>query len=428
MDETAKTSVYALDHAASPSFPALRGEHRADIAIIGGGLTGLSTALSLAEAGRDVRVLEAHTPGWGASGRNGGQLNPGLKYDPSEIVMRFGERRGRSLVDFAWSSVEKTGEMISRLGIGCDLRRQGTIRAAVKLGDVDAVRKSQSDMQSHGMPVEWLDKRQIAERTGHGLYQGGFLDRRGGDLNPLKYSLGLAGAASRAGARIHGNSRAADLRRDSGTWRITTAGGGVLRASSVLVCCNGYTDGLVPILARALVPVFSSVLASNPLPPDLAQRVMPGRQVLYESSLVTVYYRVDGQNRLIIGGRGPMKPISSHDRVAPVAAHAVRLWPELKSVGWQTAWNGRVAVTKDHLPHFHQLGDGLYAVYGYNGRGVALSSAIGEPLAGLLSGEIAPDQIPIPASPLEPIGFHRFWPLGVHATIAWSRAKNALSR
>lgn len=427
MEETARSSIYVQDQTDLPRWSALAGERRTAVAIIGGGLTGLSTALHLAEAGQDVVLLEAHQPGWGASGRNGGQLNPGLKYDPSEIIAKFGPEAGGRLVDFAWSVVQQTTDVIGRLGINCDLRLNGTLRVAARAADVATVRASQQDMASHGMPVDWLDAAQIAQMTGHGQYHGGFIDRRGGDLDPLSFCHGIARAAEAAGAMIHGDSRAVSLSRDGSRWCIATAQG-VLIADKVLVCCNGYADGLVPGLKRAMVPVFSSILATPPLPAPVAERILPGRQVLYESGLVTVYCRVDTQNRLILGGRGPMRPIASPARLRPIAHHAHRLWPELKTLGWQAAWNGRVAVTTDHMPHLHELGEGLMAIYGYNGRGVALATAMGRALASWLSGQSDAADLPLPPSPLTPIPFHAFWPVGVHAAIAWSRLKASLSR
>ncbi|MCO6050492.1 FAD-binding oxidoreductase [Mesorhizobium sp. RP14(2022)] len=423
MDETAHTSVYVLDRPPAVTYPALTEAAVSDIAIVGGGLTGLSAALHAVEAGKSVTVLEAYEPGWGASGRNGGQLNPGLKYDPSWFLQKLGQQRGQALVDFAWSSVDKLAEIIARADIACDMRRNGTIRAAVKSSDIAAVQASQQDMQEHGMPVDWLDRPALAKLVGHDHYQGGFLDRRGGDLDPLRLTLGLASAASSAGAAIHGSSRVVSLRRDGSAWRLTTDAGATVMAQRVLVCCNGYADGLIPSLRQSLVPVFSSILASNPLPGNLADRIMPGRQSLYESGLVVVYCRVDDKNRLIIGGRGPMRPVTSPSALRHISLHAQKLWPELNKIGWQTAWNGRVAVTNDYLPHFHELGDGLYALYGYNGRGVALAVALGQPLAGLLAGESKPNDIPIPPTSMKRIPMHSFWPLGVKGTIAMSRLK-----
>lgn len=427
MVETAKTSLYLAEAGLEAPWPPFRGTARAQVAIVGGGITGLSCALHLAEAGVGVTLLEAFGPGWGASGRNGGQLNPGLKYDPSEIIARFGAARGGALVRLAWGAVDETATLIRRLGIDCQLTRNGTIRAAQTPADVAAVQKSQRDMAGHGMPVDWLTPEAIARLVGHRHYAGGFLDRRGGQVQPLRYVRGLARAASAAGAVLHENSRVTGIRQIPGGWCLQV-NGGTLEAGQVLVATNGYADGLVPGLAQAMVPVFSSILSTPPLPEDLVDAVMPGRQSLYESGLVTVYARVDAGDRLIVGGRGPMAPSAAVTDMGAVARHAQRLWPALTRVGWERAWNGRVAITPDHLPHLHQIGPGFLALYGYNGRGVALAGAMGRVMADHLAGTLPLEEVPLPVTPLQPIRFHRFWKLGVQATIGMARARSALAR
>ena len=427
MVETAETSLYLAEAGPEAPLPPFRGTARAQVAIIGGGITGLSCALHLAEAGVDVTLLEAYGPGWGASGRNGGQLNPGLKPDPSEILETFGAARGGALVRLAWGAVDETAALIARLGIDCQLVRNGTIRAAQTPADVAAVRKSQQDMAARGMPVDWLEADAIARLVGHRHYAGGFIDRRGGQVQPLRYVRGLARASAAAGAVLHGNSRVTGIAPVAGGWSLQV-NDGTLQARQVLVATNGYADGLVPGLARAMVPVFSSILSTPPLPEGLAEAVMPGRQSLYESGLVTVYARVDAGGRLIIGGRGPMAPSSRVADIGAVARHALRLWPGLARVGWERAWNGRVAITPDHLPHLHQIGPGFLALYGYNGRGVALAGALGRVMAAHLAGAIPLEDVPVPVTPLQPIRFHRFWKVGVQATIGMARARAALAR
>lgn len=426
MEETAGNALYLNQNGPEPSWPVLAGPKTVDVAIVGGGLTGLSTALHLAEAGVSVAVFEAHVPGWGASGRNGGQLNPGLKFDPSWFNERFGEDQARSIVAFGWSTVDATAALVDRLGIDCDLRRNGTLRAAASERDIAGVRRTYDDMRALGMPVDWLEGEALAALTGHQHYPAALLDRRGGDIDPLKLVRGLAGSAARAGAEIFARSRASDLAEQGGGWRFT-ANGHEVRAAKVLIACNGYADRLWPGLAEASVPVFSSVLASEPLPADLAARVMPGRQVLYESGLVTVYCRVDSAGRMVIGGRGPMRPSSDAASMGAVRRHAEHLWPALASVEWDYAWNGRVSITPDHLPKLHAPRAGLLIAYGYNGRGVALSTALGAHLAESLTGSVTTETLPLPVSDMKRMAFHRFWPIGVQGAIAASRFRQMIA-
>lgn len=426
MSETAENSLYRREAPIGPDFPVFKTSGRAGIVVIGGGLTGLSTALHLAEQGEDVAVLEAETVGWGASGRNGGQLNPGLKYDPSWFIEAFGEERGQALIDFGWSTVDETSALIERLGLDCELRRKGTLRAVLKEADAAAVRKTFEDMASRGMPVDWLDRQGVAELVGHEHYTNAMLDRRGGDLNPLLYTRQLAVAAQATGAQIYEKSRVSGLAKVATGFELKMNGAS-LKADRVLLACNGYADGLYPGLSRAGVPVFSSVLASNPLPADLAASIMPGRQVLYEAGLITVYYRVDERGRLVIGGRGPQRHSASQSDMKAVEQHAYFLWPELAKVGWQYAWNGRICMTQDHLPHLHAPEGGLLIAYGYNGRGVALATAMGKRLADCLGGKVKTEDFVLPPSELKTIPFHAFWPLGVHATVTFARLKAALT-
>ncbi|WP_102224766.1 NAD(P)/FAD-dependent oxidoreductase [Acidimangrovimonas sediminis] len=425
MDESARTSLYVRETGTPPVWPTLAEPLRTDVAVIGGGFTGLSTALHLAEGGTDVALLEAETPGWGASGRNGGQLNPGLKYDPAWFLKTFGPTKGREIVDFGWSTVDTAAALIDRLGIDCDLRRGGTIRAAATGAEVATIRQSFDDMAALGMPVDWVEGAELAAMTGHDHYPAAFVDRRGGDVNPLALARGLARAAADAGAQVFGQSRVSALARHSDGWRLEVNGHEVI-AGRVLVACNGYADDLIPGLKQASVPVFSSILATPPLPEELASRILPGRQVLYEAGLVTVYYRVDAQNRLVIGGRGAMRPSGDAATMQAVSRHAHRLWPGVAQAGWGYAWNGRVAITSDHLPHLHAPAPGLLIAYGYNGRGVALSNALGIRLAAALAPGGDPAGLPLPLSDLRRIPFHRFWRIGAQAAILNAQVRRRL--
>ncbi|RNJ45002.1 oxidoreductase [Mesorhizobium erdmanii] len=415
-------SLYRETAGGIGDYCALAGAQRARVAIVGGGFTGLSTALHLAEAGDDVAVLEAQQPGWGASGRNGGQVNPGLKYDPDTIEAMFGPELGPRMIDFSYGAPDFTFGLIRRLSIACEARQNGTIRAAIRPKPEAAVRTTAAQCERRGMPVSMMDAQAMATRTGTGRYIAGMFDARGGDLHPLKYTIGLAAAARNAGARIFGGSEVLSLKREAGRWVLKTANGSV-SAEKVLVATNGYTGGLWPDLEQSLVPLFSAIAATEPLAPAAAAAILPERPVVYEAGNITVYYRIDAQNRLLMGGRGPMKPIGDASAIRYLTDYALRLWPALAGVRWTHGWNGRVAITKDHLLHIHEPEDGVLICLGYNGRGVAMASAMGAALAQRLQGrETSP--FPMPISTLKPIRFHRFWPLGAKAAILSGRLKD----
>jgi glycine/D-amino acid oxidase-like deaminating enzyme len=404
--------------------PPLDTDKTVSVAIIGGGFAGLSTALHLAEQGTDAIVLEAQQPGWGASGNNGGQLNPGLKLDPDTIEARFGADLGRRMIAFGYDTPVFTLDLIRRLGIACEARQNGTLRAAYHETNAAAVETTAEQCIRRGMPVSVLDRNAVREATGTDRYVCAMLDRRGADVQPLSYARGLAHAVLAAGVAVHGQTPATSLRREGGRWRIETPRA-VVRADKVLIATNGFTDNLWTGLRRTIVPVFSSIAATAPLPDDVARQIMPTRSVLYESGHITVYYRIDASNRLLMGGRGPMQWIRDPSAVAYLMRYAVRLWPTLRDVSWTHGWNSRLAMTADHYPHVHEPGPGALAYLGCNGRGVALATAMGQQLAQrLIAGEAA--EIDMPITSLRPIPFHAFWPVAVKSIVLYGRIRDRL--
>lgn len=398
--------------------PPLDGDRRADVVIVGGGFTGLSTALSLAEKGASAVVLESHEPGWGASGRNGGQVNPGLKHDPDIVERDFGPDLGARMVAFSGAAPGLVFDLIERNAIRCDARRNGTLRAAIRPSHVRKLGSAVQQLVRRGAPAELLNRTQIAQATGTERYAAGLLDRRGGDLNPLSFARGLARVAMRAGAAVHGGTRVLRLSRAGGRWQAHTANGTVT-AERLVLATNGYTDDLWPHLSRTIVPLFGAIVATGAIPHEIARRVMPSRAVLYETGTVTVYYRIDAGGRLLIGGRGPMREIANAAAVPHLLAYAHKLWPALQHVPWTHAWGGRLAMTTDQYPHIHEPAPGVIACLGYNGRGVALSTAMGVQLAQRIVNQSA--QFDMPISSMKAIAFHRFWPAAVRAEIARGR-------
>jgi glycine/D-amino acid oxidase-like deaminating enzyme len=415
-------SVYADTAVVPAATPPLDVDRTVSVAIIGGGYTGLSTALHLAEQGTDCVVLEAQEPGWGASGNNGGHTNPGLKHDPDQIEADFGPDLGGRMIAFAYGTTNFTHDLIRRYQIPCEARQQGTLRAAYHEANAAGIERTAEQCIRRGMPVELFDRDKLREVTGSDRYVRAMFDARGGDLHPLNYARGLARAAISAGAAVHGETPALSLRRDATRWRIETPRA-VVHADKVLIATNGFTDDLWPALRRTVIPVFSSIAATAPLPDEVARAIMPTRSVLYESGHITVYYRIDQHNRLLMGGRGPMRWINSPGDVAYLMHYAERLWPQLKGVAWTHGWNSRLAITSDHYPHVHEPAESLLISLGCNGRGVALSTAMGAQLARRLIGG-ASAQIDMPITGIKPIPLHAFWPVAVTGAVIAGRVRD----
>ena len=417
-------SLYAETAAPALTLPALDTDRNVPVAIIGGGFAGLSTALHLAEHGVEAIVLEAHEPGWGASGNNGGQLNPGLKLDPDTIEAEFGTDLGARMIAFSYNTPVFTLDLIRRLGIACDARQNGTLRAAYHEPHAAALQATATQCIRRGMPVRVLDRNELRKMTGTDRYVRAMFDSRGGDVHPLNYARGLARAALSAGASIYAQTPAIALSREGTRWRIATPRA-MVRAEKVLIATNGFTGELWPGLSRTIVPVFSSIAATEPLPDEVARQIMPTRSVLYESGHITVYYRIDASNRLLMGGRGPMHWIRDPGAVAYLVRYAVKLWPMLRGIAWTHGWNSRLAMTADHYPHLHEPAPGLLAYLGCNGRGVALASAMGQQLAKRLTGgETA--QIDMPITAIKPIRLHAAWPIAVRGVVLVGRIRDRL--
>jgi glycine/D-amino acid oxidase-like deaminating enzyme len=398
--------------------PPLRGDGRADVVIVGGGITGLSAALHLAESGRQVALLEAHSAGWGASGRNGGQVNPGLKLDPDEVERRFGEDLGGRMNALAGGAPGFVFDLVKRLQIDCQARRNGTLRAASNAQQAQRLRDTAAQLARRGAPVELLEGTALARATGTHHYALALLDRRGGDLHPLRYARGLAAAARAAGATLHENSRALRVRQRGGLWHVGTATGGLI-APRLLLATNGYTDDLWPSLRKTIVPVFGAIAASAPLSEPAAREILPDRSVLYEIGAITHYYRIDAGRRLLFGGRGPMREVTDAASIEHLLAYARRLFPSIERLEWTHAWGGQLAMTTDHYPHIHEPEAGVTICLGYNGRGVAMATVMGALLAARIAGISARFDMPI--SPLHRIPLHAFWRTGVRAAIIRGR-------
>lgn len=403
----------------APVTPPLAGDTKADVVVIGGGFTGLSAALHLAEAGSDVVLLEAVEIGFGASGRNGGQVIPGLKLDPEELIATYGPDLGDRMADLAGGTADFVFGLVERHAIACDARRTGWMSAATTDLALKATHERARQWAARGADVAALNAAEIARLVGGGRYRGGWVDRRAGSVQPLAYARGLARAAQKAGARLHGGSPVTALTREGGRWKAVTPQGSV-SAERVVIGTNAYSDGLWPGLKETVVPVRSYLVATKPLGDNLRRSILPEGHCISDSRQLLFYWRLDAHGRLVMGGRGPLRDESSFADYEPVRRAIRRLYPHIGEPEWDYHWNGRVAVTLDGLPHLHEPAPGVAIALGYNGRGVAMASRMGKVLADHAAGKSA-EALGFPVSPIRPIPLHAFRLPALAAVIAWRR-------
>ena len=407
----------------APQTPPLEGRHEAEVLVVGAGYLGLSAALHLAEAGRDVIVLEAEAPGWGASGRNGGQVIPGLKYDPDEIEATFGSERGERLWRFAGATADVVFDLVARHSLRVEARRTAWIQGIAGEAAARRARSRTEQWLRRGADVAYLDRREAAALIGADRYDGAFVDRRAGALQPLSYVRELARVSLTAGARLHGGSRVVALDRVGGGWCGRTDRAEVV-ARHVLLCANAYADRLVPDLARSIVAANSLQIATAPLPDALRRTILPGGEVLSDTRRVIRYWRLDGGGRLIMGGRGPYREPGPESDWAHLKREVRRLYPALAEIPFTHRWGGRVAVHADYWPKLHQPHAGLVAAIGCQGRGIGWQTAMGQELARTICDARYEPVLPVTA--IAPIPFAPLKRIGVTTTMAAMRVLDRL--
>jgi gamma-glutamylputrescine oxidase len=378
-------SWYAATAPLLPPFPPLEGEVAADVCVVGGGYTGLSAALHLAEAGLDVALVEAQRVAWGASGRNGGQVGSGQRQDQGWLERRFGRERARALWDLAEEAKALVRGLIVRHAIDCDLK-PGVIYAAHRARHVPEYRDHVEKLvRDYGYAdIEALDRAGIESMLGTRVYHGGLLDRGAGHLHPLRYALGLARAAAAAGVRIFERSRATRV-EPGGAPRVATAAGAV-RARFVVVGCNGYLGGLLPDVAARVMPINNFMLATAPLGEARARALIPGDVAAADSRFVVNYWRLSADRRLIFGGGETYGYRFPADVPALVRPRMLSIYPQLGDVAVTHAWGGTLAITVHRLPAFRRVAPGVLSVAGYSGHGVALATLAGKLMAEAVQG------------------------------------------
>lgn len=419
-------SLWSVSAPPGPECSPLAAARRAEAAVIGAGYTGLSAALHLAEAGREVVVLEAAGIGERASGVNGGQIIPGVKHDPDDLEAMFGPKAGGRLATVAAAAPDLVFDLVARHGIQCEATRTGWIQPATSEHALGQLARRAEQWRQRGAAVEVLSAAAVLGLTGSALYCGGLLDRRGGTVQPLAYVRGLARALTRAGGRIFTHSPALRLTRAGDAWSVETANGSV-SAPVVIIATNAYTDALDAQLRRTVVPVPSFQVATVPIPTALRRSILPEGQAASDTRHLLRYFRLDASGRLVLGSRGAF---TSAPQLRDVQHHyraVYEIYPQLEGIAFEYHWGGLVAMTRDHLPHLHELAPGLLAGLGYNGRGVAMATVMGRLLARRALGTPA-EELGFPVTPVQPMALHALSGVGARAAIQYLRLVEGFAR
>ena len=421
---TFQANVWAETAVAETVHAPLSESTRADVAVIGAGYSGLSAALHLAEAGAQVVVIEAHQPGWGASGRNGGQVIPGFKYDPDELEAMFGSERGERIWRFGAGTADCVFDLIARHRMDVTTRRSGWVQGIHSEKASTRGRQRAAQWQRRGADVAYLDATATAEILGTELYRGSVIDRRGGALQPLSYARELARVASSFGARIFGETIAAGLERGESGWQVRCHNGASIDADHVLVCTNAYSGPLVPGLSHSIIAANSLQVATEPLPDEWRRQIMPRGEVLSDTRKVIRYWRLDDRGRLLMGGRGPYREPHGEADWAHLVADIGAIFPMLAQLRCTHRWAGRVAIHTDFMPRLHEPSPGLLVAIGCQGRGIGLQTALGIELARrALDRAYDP---PLPFTSIEPMPLHALKAVGTSALVAWYRVMDRI--
>ena len=378
-------SYYAATSSTAPLTERLDGAVDADVVVVGAGCTGLAAARAAALRGRKVVVLEGGEVGWGASGRNGGQMIPGLRLGAVELVKAYGAERARALFHLATASFDEVVGLVRDESIECDLKQTGHLSAAIREGDLEyfhAEHECLRNVMGYDR-VELLDASAMRAEVTH-PYHGGLLMRTGGHLHPLNFTLGLAHAAQRAGATIYTHSKAISLARIGDGVEVVTPQGKV-RASACVLAGDALLGALDRGLESHIMPIANYIAATRPLEDPAA--LISNDRAISDSRFVVNYYRLSADGRLVFGGGERYTTDAPSNMAEFVRPFMERTFPQLRGVAIDYAWGGLVSVTRTRLPHIGRRGP-IYWAHGYSGMGTILSSLAGRVLAEAIDGDV----------------------------------------
>ncbi|HPF45583.1 MAG: FAD-binding oxidoreductase [Alphaproteobacteria bacterium] len=406
MTQQVNNSLWSLSRSSQFETNILSDDQKVDVAIIGGGFTGSSAALRLAEAGTDVAVVEAEYCGFGGSGRNVGLTNAGLWINPEDVEKAIGKRHGAALNQFLSRAPDLVHDLIDEHEIECDALRNGTLHLAHDEKGLKALEEKAWQINARGGSVMLLDKAATFKLTAAENYLGAIHDMRAGTIQPLEYCHGLMKAAKKAGAKVFTSSPVLSLRFKRGQWHLKTPKG-FIRAQRVLLATNAYLEHIYPIIRSSFTPMYYSQMATDPLSDERLAHFLPGKNGTWDTRLVMRSFRTDAAGRLIIGTIGNIY----HENAPLLTSWADKIiketFPEVGPVNWTYKWSGRIACSEKYVPNIHDLGRGLYSISGFSGRGIAPGTALGRIMADYLLGRVVSRDLPLPLSTVNSVPLNK---------------------
>jgi glycine/D-amino acid oxidase-like deaminating enzyme len=396
---------------------------KVDVAIIGGGYTGLSAAWTLAKCDLKVAVLEANTIGWGASSRNGGMVLTGLKLGMQSVMKKYGREIAKRLFQCSLDSIDTVELIVKEENIDCGFARYGHLLTANKPKHYEALKEEAEFMERQfNHRTRLIPRDQQQAEIGSDIYYGALLDECSGGLNPAQYVTGLAQAAENAGASLHARARVMKLERRENRFVLETERGS-LRAESVLVGTSGYTGKVTKKLQKKVIPVGSFIIATERLSDDLVKQLIPRDRMIFDYKHYLNYFRL-WDNRMIFGGRAAFFPETSNtiQRSAEILRREmIQVYPQLKAVKVEYVWGGTLDFAFDMMTHVGEI-DGIYYSLGYAGHGVAMATYLGKTVAeAMLKGTIKEHPFNLFPFPSAPLGLYNGFPWFLPLAGAWHK-------
>ncbi len=378
--ENKSHGLWAVTAGKAPELPVFEGESQSDVAVIGGGYTGLSAALYIAQNNCTVTLLEANQIGFGGAGRNVGLVNAGLWLMPEQVIKIAGPEYGERLLTELGGSPELVFNLIKEHAIECEALRNGTLHCAHSASGFRALVQRETQWKERGAPVKLLNKADAAHYIGSRAFHGALLDLRAGTIQPLAYAYGLAKAARKAGASIFMKSPVISIQRKGDRYEVCTTRG-TLKAKAIILACQGYAQDGFEQDKKELIPFNFFQFSTRPLPEKMLKTILPQKQGAWDTALVLSSYRLDIQGRLLVGSVGNLEGMAEPLHKNWARRTIQKVFPQAESFKLEHGWYGTIAMTIDHIPRFHKMGPDFITVTNYNGRGIGPGTYFGKIMA-----------------------------------------------